>query len=83
MPNIKINYWLAFIVIIAAFLLFGAVVLLQLGGENALFAVLGYVSAWAQMIIIFFFRTSPNTAGPTTTTTTRTDTTTTPTEPKP
>jgi hypothetical protein len=59
MPNIKVNYWLAFVIIISTFLLMGGVIALKLGGEQALFLILGHVAAWAEMVVIFFFRTSP------------------------
>jgi hypothetical protein len=59
MPNIRVNYWLAFIIIVATFLLFGAIIFTGVGGENALFAILGYVAGWATAVVIFFFRTAP------------------------
>jgi hypothetical protein len=59
MPNININYWLAFVIVVATFLLFGTIIYLKYGGEQALFLILGHVAAWAEMVVIFFFRTAP------------------------
>jgi len=45
--------------VLFGFVLFLVVILLGIGGTEALFAILGYVAAWVQMVVIFFFRKSP------------------------
>lgn len=56
----KINIFLAVVIIILTFLLFWWVIARGLGGNEALFAILGYISAWAEMVVIFFFRKKPS-----------------------
>ncbi len=54
-----INSILALLCISFTLFLFATVVTQELGGNEALFAILGYVAAWAEMIVIFYFRKAP------------------------
>lgn len=54
-----INTILALLVIASAIILFSLIVLLGIGGEKALFLILGYLAAWTQMIVIHYFRKRP------------------------
>ena len=55
----QINIWLAIIFVVATFLLFGFIIWNKIGGEQALFLILGHVAAWVEMVAIFYFRKKP------------------------
>lgn len=59
----KINIFLAVVIIALTFALFWWVISKGLGGNEALFAILGYISAWAEIVVIFFFRKKPPQGG--------------------
>jgi len=52
---------LALVFVVATLALFAFVVGLRLGGDQALFLIIGHTAAWVEMIVIFFFRKSPPT----------------------
>jgi len=54
-----INTILALLVIASAVILFSSIVFMGIGGEEALFLIIGYIAAWAQMIVIHYFRKKP------------------------
>lgn len=56
-PNIII----ALVFIIFTLLLFTVIVVDRLGGDQALFLIIGHAAAWVEMVAIFFFRKSPPT----------------------
>jgi len=47
------------LVIILAMLAF--IIVNRLGGDEALFLIIGHAAAWAEMIVIFYFRKKPRT----------------------
>jgi len=47
--------------LILTFALFLLVILKGLGGEQALFAILGHVAAWAEVFVIYLWRKKPPT----------------------
>lgn len=53
------NFILAITFIIFTMSLFSIIIWRGLGGNEALFAILGHVAAWAEFIFIFFFRKKP------------------------
>ncbi len=53
------NFILALIFVISTMGLFGFVIWCQLGGNEALFAIIGHLTAWVEMVVIFFFRKKP------------------------
>lgn len=58
--NIKSsNFLLALIFVVSILVLFGIIIWRQLGGEQALFAIIGHTAAWVEMVALFFFRKSP------------------------
>lgn len=56
----KINTSLAIIFVVATFLLFGFIIHTRLGGQEALFLIIGHTAAWVEMIAIFYFRKKPS-----------------------
>jgi len=52
---------LAFVFVVFAQALFLLIVLKELGGNEALFLIIGYVFAWVNMIVIYYFRKKPPT----------------------
>ena len=57
------NFLLALIFGISTMTLFAIVLLRQIGGSEALFLILGHIAAWAEMIVIFYFRKKPPKGG--------------------
>jgi Ca2+/Na+ antiporter len=55
LPNGKIRRTIAILFVAMATLLFSFIVLKSLGGEPALFMVIGHVSAWGQMVAMYYF----------------------------
>lgn len=53
------NKILAYLFVGFTLLLFGLIVGLRIGGDNALFLILGHTAAWVEMIVIFYFRKKP------------------------
>lgn len=56
----KINSILAAIILGAAFLLFAVIIYDRLGGDQALFLIIGHIAAWAELVVIFYFRKKPS-----------------------
>jgi amino acid transporter len=53
------NAIIALAFIVFAFFVFGFVLFQRLGGDNAVFAILGYIAGWVSSIVLFFYRKSP------------------------
>lgn len=53
------NMVLALVIVLATLALFALVVGVGLGGDNALFLIIGHTAAWVEIIVIFFFRKAP------------------------
>jgi len=53
------NIILGMLLLIFTFGLFTFIVYNRLGGDQALFLILGYVAAWAEILIIFLWRKKP------------------------
>jgi len=56
---LKPNFILALIFVLSVMALIFIIVWRQLGGDEALFAILGHTAAWVEMIVIFYFRKKP------------------------
>ena len=55
----KENKILAYLFVSFTLALFAMIVGLRLGGDNALFLIIGHTAAWVEIIVIFFFRKRP------------------------
>jgi hypothetical protein len=55
------NIVLALVFILSTLCIFAFVIEQRLGGDQALFLIIGHTAAWVEMIAIFFFRKSPPT----------------------
>ena len=55
------NWILALVLIISTLALFSLIVIAGLGGDNALFLIIGHTAAWVEIVVIFFFRKAPPT----------------------
>ena len=53
------NALIAGLLILFAIAVFLLVLLKGLGGEQAVFLILGYVGGWVSSIVLFFYRKSP------------------------
>ncbi len=53
------NFALALVCILFTFALFLIIVLTQRGGDNALFAILGYIGGCMNTIVLFYYRKKP------------------------
>ncbi len=53
------NAILGALLLVFTFVLFLVVVIRGLGGNEALFAILGHVAAWAEVLVIFLWRKKP------------------------
>ncbi len=53
------NFILALIFVLSVMALLFVIIWRQLGGNEALFLILGHTAAWVEMIVIFFFRKKP------------------------
>jgi len=53
------NILLALVFVTFTLALFGVIVGLRLGGDQALFLIIGHTAAWVEMVAIFFFRKAP------------------------
>lgn len=60
-PLLKPNFILALILILGILFLFSFIVWRQLGGNEALFAIIGHAAAWLEIVVIFYFRKKPPT----------------------
>jgi len=50
------NTLLALIFVVFTLVLFAIVVLKKLGGDQALFAIIGHTAAWVEMVALYYFR---------------------------
>lgn len=55
----KHNMILAYLFVGFTLALFALIVGFRLGGNNALFLIIGHTAAWVEIIVIFFFRKRP------------------------
>ena len=58
---VKPNFILALIFVISVMALIFTIIWRQLGGNEALFLIIGHTAAWVEMIVIFYFRKKPPT----------------------
>lgn len=56
-PNLVIGGLL----IIFTLTLFTVIIWRNVGGDRALFLILGHIAAWVQMVVVFYFRKKPPT----------------------
>jgi len=61
MQLLKPNFILALIFVISVMALLFIIIWRQLGGDEALFLIVGHTAAWVEMIAIFYFRKKPPT----------------------
>ena len=59
MQLLKPNFILALIFVISVMALLFIIIWRQLGGDEALFLIIGHTAAWVEMIVIFYFRKKP------------------------
>jgi hypothetical protein len=59
--GMKIRSILAISVMVFILALLAIIIFAGAGGERALFLILGHLAAWAEMILIFYFRKKPRT----------------------
>lgn len=57
--KIKFRDILAGVFVLFVMAMFSLIVWKQLGGNEALFLIIGHTAAWAEMIFLFFFRKKP------------------------
>jgi len=55
------NFILALIFVLSVMALIFVIIWRQLGGNEALFLIIGHTAAWVEMIVIFYFRKKPPT----------------------
>lgn len=53
------NFILAVIFVVSIMVMFHIIVIRQLGGNEALFLIIGHAAAWVEMIVIYFWRKKP------------------------
>ncbi len=53
------NFILAIILLVATLVILGIVVITRIGGDNALYLIIGHLVAWVEIVVIFFFRKNP------------------------
>ena len=56
---LKANFVLALIFVLFTMALLFIIVWRGLGGDEALFLIIGHTAAWVEMIVIFYFRKKP------------------------
>lgn len=60
MVNLKSpNFLIATMMMLMTFVILLVVLLKELGGSEAVFAILGYLTGWVSSIVLFFFRKAP------------------------
>ncbi len=59
MQLLKPNFILALVFVISVMALLFIIIWRQLGGNEALFLIIGHTAAWVEMIVIFYFRKKP------------------------
>ena len=55
----KPNFILALVFVLSVMALIFIIIWRQLGGDEALFLIIGHTAAWVEMIVIFYFRKKP------------------------
>lgn len=55
----SINGMIAIAFIVFGMVIMGLIVLTNRGGNEALFAILGFIGGWLNSIVLFFFRKPP------------------------
>jgi len=55
----SINAVLACMMVLFSFGVFLLILLRGLGGNEAVFAILGYIAGWISSVVMFFYRRSP------------------------
>ena len=55
----KYNFVLALIFVLSVMALLFIIIWRQLGGNEALFLIIGHTAAWVEFIVIFFWRKKP------------------------
>lgn len=53
------NFILALIFVLSVMALLFVIIWRQLGGNEALFLIIGHTAAWVEIIVIFYFRKKP------------------------
>ena len=53
------NFILALIFVLSVIALFFVIIWRQLGGNEALFLIIGHTAAWIEMVALFYFRKKP------------------------
>lgn len=53
------NTIIALVFVAFTLIMFALIVSMRLGGERALFLIIGHTAAWVEIIVIFFFRKKP------------------------
>jgi len=53
------NMLLALTLVVTTLVLFIFVVVFRVGGDNALFLIIGHTAAWVEIVVLFFFRKAP------------------------
>ena len=59
MQLLKPNFILALVFVLSVMALLFIIIWRQLGGNEALFLIIGHTAAWVEMIVIFYFRKKP------------------------
>jgi len=59
MQLLKPNFILALVFVLSVMALIFIIIWRQLGGDEALFLIIGHTAAWVEMIVIFYFRKKP------------------------
>lgn len=57
--RINMNGTLAVMILLLTGALFAAIILMGIGGQEALFLIIGYLAAWSQMVVVYYFRKKP------------------------
>ena len=55
------SFIMALIFVLSIIALLFVIIWRQLGGNEALFLIIGHTAAWVEMIVIFYFRKKPPT----------------------
>lgn len=59
MDKLMVNLLIGGVLLLFTLALFLMVILTGRGGDEALFLVIGHIAAWAEMVVIFYFRKKP------------------------
>lgn len=53
------TFIMALVFVVSILALLFVIVLLEIGGKEALFLIIGHVAAWVEIITIYYFRKKP------------------------